>query len=334
MRTLVLAAVVAVTVVAHVPAQCPDYSHGTASAGIGKFNGGEEARLVYVDCLSEIAFIDAKFGKPGQTTPLDGLPLTLSIFDDPNDDMNPADAVPVAVIPVPGGVTGGNTGVWQHYDLFAIAGITVPTTGGMFVGVGVAYGPGAAPGSIEFNNNAYPHTQWLASDQGGTLDYAVMSNNQLLDVSTGPGFPPGTWIIRVEGGAGYRAFGAGCAGSNGTPTLTGVSAAPPVLGQSALLTVSNLPIPATPTVIALGFDRLATPLDLGAIGMTGCTFDIDLLLTTPLVSSAGTSGWSAMVPMDTSVAGRSVFAQVATLDAPANPFGITTSNAVQVILGR
>lgn len=320
--------------VAHAAAQCPDYSSGQISAGIGKFNGGDEARLVYVDCLDSIAFIDAKFGNPGASTPLDGLPLTLAVYDDPTDDKHPGDAALVASVQVPGGVTGAHTDVWQRYDLIALTGAPIPTTGGMFVAVGVTYPAGGQPASIEFFNNAFPQTQWLMTDNGGTLDYNTPSNNRLLDVSTGPGFPPGTWIVRAEGNAEHHSFGSGCSGTNGTPSVQGVPAALPVLGQAMALMIINLPDPARPAVLGIGFSRLATPLDLSVIGMTGCSLDIDLQLSTPLTPAGGIATWGVSIPAVPALAGAVLYSQASAIDPGANAFGATTSNALRTTIGR
>ena len=117
MRSSTAAAILAFVVAASAPAQCPYYSSGSISAGLSRAQGGEDVRLVYVDCVTSIGLIDAKFGTTSGSTNLNGMPLTIAVYDDPNDDRDPHDAVLVVSASIPGGVTGGNTGQWQRYDL-------------------------------------------------------------------------------------------------------------------------------------------------------------------------------------------------------------------------
>lgn len=318
-------------------AQCPYYNDGTTSAGLSRFGGGEDARLVYVDCLPSIGAVKAKFGTPTGSSALDGLPLTIAVYDDPTDDRDPSDAVLVARASVPGGVTGGNTGRWQTYDLNALLGAPVPTTGGMWVAVGVTYPAGTSPGpgSIEFGNNIAPGTQWLATDSGAGIDYANIQFNSLVDIQTGPGFPPGSWVIQVESGADYRTFGNGCAGSNGTPTLAGGTILP-VLGQVALFQATNLPDPSSGDLLAIGFERLDPTVDLGALTTgraNGCVLQVQPLVTVSLNTSNGAALYGVPLPSNPSVVGVSLLGQVVSSDALANRSGLTVSNGLRAVIG-
>ncbi|MCB9879782.1 MAG: hypothetical protein H6835_19500 [Planctomycetes bacterium] len=331
------AIVATLTLVTAAAAQCPYYSNGAISAGLSRFNGGEDARLVYVDCLSSIGLIDAKFGTSGGATNLDGLPLTLAIYDDPTDDSDPHDAVLVAQVSVPGGVTGGNTGEWQRYDLNNLLGAPVAATGGMWVAVGVTYPAGSSPGpgSIEFFNNIAPGTQWLATDNGSSgIDYSNIGIHSLVDIQTGPGFPPGSWVIRVESGAEYRDFGAGCPGSNGTPTLAG-GAVLPSLNQAIVLDASNLA--GIADIAVLGQQQIDPALDLGTIfgpGAVGCQAVVFPLSIGLLATTGGISSIGLPVPNDLGLVGASILAQVVSLDPAANAAGWTSSNGVRAVIGH
>ncbi|HEX5054241.1 MAG TPA: hypothetical protein VFZ65_20855 [Planctomycetota bacterium] len=336
MRTTTAAA--ALVLAATATAQCPYYASGTISAGLSRAGGGEDARLVYVDCLSSIGVVYAKFGTTNGSTNLNGRPLTIAIYDDPTNDLDPHDAVLVAQTAVPGGVTGGNTGQWQRYDLNALLGAPVPATGGMWVAVGVTY-PAATspgPGSIEFFNNIAPGTQWLATDSGGVgIDYSNLSGNQLVDIQTGPGFPPGSWVILVESGAEYRSFGSGCPGSNGTPTLTGGSVLP-VLGQIVLFDAVNLPNPSLIDLMVLGQGLLSPAIDLGLVfgsAPVGCTVAVQPIVLAQLTTVSGNASLGIPVPLATNLVGESVLGQVVSLDPTANAAGWTSSNGVRAVLG-
>ena len=324
---------------ASLAAQCPYYSDGTISAGLSRFNGGTDARLVYVDCLASIGLIEAKFGTSGGSTSLDGLPLTIAILNDPTNDLDPSDATFVTEVSIAGGVTGGNTGQWQRYDLQALLGATVPTTGGMLIAVSVTYPANTSPGpgSIEFFNNVAPGTQWLATDNGGLgIDFHNLAGTaSLVDIQTGPGFPPGSWVIRVESGAEYRSFGAGCPGSNGTPTLAG-GALLPIPGQVMLLDASNLPNPSIADLLVLGNDLLTTTIDLGNVfgtGAVGCEAIVQPLVLDTLANTGGTASFALSIPNAASLVGYSLLAQVVSVDPTANAVGWTVSNGVRTVIG-
>ena len=335
-RFLTIALGVSLTAAAAV-AQCPYYSSGSISAGLSRFNGGEDARLVYVDCLATLGFVDVKFGTTSGSTNLDGLPLVIAVYDDPTDDMNPVDAVLVVQATVLGGVTGGNTGQWQRYDFTTLFNGAIPATGGMWVAVGVTYPAGTSPGpgSIEFFNNSAPGTQWLATDSGGAgLNYAAIGSSALVDIQTGPGFPPGSWVIRVESGAEYRSFGAGCAGSNGIPTLAGDPSLP-LPGFAVIMNATNLA--GIVDLAVLGTDRLGPALDLGLVfgaAPVGCTVDVQPLVINTMATTAGTASIVIGIPTGTALIGTSVFGQIVSLDPTANSVGWTSSNGLQAVIGN
>lgn len=335
MRSFTAAAFALATAAA---AQCPYYANGPVSAGLSRFGGGEDLRLVYVDCLPSIGVVSAKFGNNSNNPNLNGMPLTIAVFDDPNDDSNPNDAVLIAQVAIVGGVTGGNTGQWQQYDLRALLGSVVPTTGGMFVGVGVRYpantNPG--PGSIEFFNNIAPGTQWLCTDSGNSgITYSNIGGHMLVDIQTGPGFPPGSWVIQVESGADYRPFGSGCAGSNGTPTLAGGPVTPSP-GLAIVYAASNLPNPGVADFILIGFSAANPAIDLGAAILgapNGCVARINPLVTALLGNAGGVATHAIGIPITPDFVGISVLGQTVSFDPPANAAGVTVSNGLRAVIG-
>lgn len=321
-------------------AQCPYYSNGTVSAGLSRAGGGEDARLVYVDCLATIGLVRAKFGSATAGSALNGMPLTIAVYDDPNDDHNPVDAVLVQMATVPGGVTGGGTNQWQTYDLASLFQGAVPTTGGMWVAVGVAYPSGTSPGpgSIEFFNNVAPGTQWMAtSATAGTINYGQLSGHQLVDIQTGPGFPPGSWVIAVESGAECRPYGNGCNGSNGVLSLAGDPQFPPRLGLPAILSAQHLPLGPALAGALLGLLPQAPALDLGTLfgpGPVGCLLHVQVLDFGILTASGGAASYPLLVPNNPALVGLSVLAQALAVDSGANAAGLTSSNGLRVVLGH
>lgn len=136
-------------------------------------------------------------------------------------------------------------------------------------------------------------------------------------------------------GAYYATFGQGCQGTHGVPTLT-LANGSPVIGQTVAVTVSNLP-PTQPAAMIVGFSRidwLGTPLpaSLAPVGMTGCTLHVSIDLITAVVNWSGYGAWAITIPNVPQLVGRLFFNQVAVLDLPANPFGMTVSNAGEALI--
>jgi hypothetical protein len=125
-------------------------------------------------------------------------------------------------------------------------------------------------------------------------------------------------------------FGAGCAGTNGTPALS-VNASPR-LGQSWTVTVSN----ANPTLniglLAFGFATFPG-IDLGPVlGMPGCfAFTTPDVVTSVLTGAAGSFSWTW--PSVSGAVGDRFHAQALCLDPTVNAFGFTISNALTATVG-
>lgn len=124
-----------------------------------------------------------------------------------------------------------------------------------------------------------------------------------------------TWQL---GGA---TFGIGCAGTNGVPTLTANAA---VIGQTLQMNITGLEPSINLGFLALGTSRVGG-VDLGFLGAPGCLAYTtpDLLLS--VVGAAGTANftWPVSGPL-----GAWLFTQGLVFDPTANPFGLTTSNAL------
>jgi hypothetical protein len=146
--------------------------------------------------------------------------------------------------------------------------------------------------------------------------------------SNRPPFLPDHWEYGPVHPAGYSAFGAGCAGTAGTPTLSTVGL--PWLGDTLGIVLNALPSGA-PALVELGLSDtawagLALPLGLGAIGMPGCA----LLVSPDDWCSATTSGTTAVcpipIPLDVGLLGARFFNQGVVLDPGANALGLTVTN--------
>ena len=143
-----------------------------------------------------------------------------------------------------------------------------------------------------------------------------------------------TWEFQLPPGASFTTYGAGCLGSRGVPTIAPSFGSLPRVGQTFSVAVTNLALQAW-TFMFLGtsdtsYGPLTLPLSLGFIGAPGCSLlasGDDLGLVTNVL---GTGLWQWPVP---NAPGFSFYTQAFSFDAPANPLGITTSNAGHGVIG-
>jgi hypothetical protein len=122
---------------------------------------------------------------------------------------------------------------------------------------------------------------------------------------------------------GTGVYGSGCAGSNGTPTLTPLSA--PQTGQPWSVNIGNLAPTFSLAFLVFGFTQLPG-LDLGPLlGMPGCASYCtpDLLLS---VSGGGGTAGFTWNPVSGPIGGA-FYCQALCFDPGANSFGFTMSNA-------
>lgn len=134
-------------------------------------------------------------------------------------------------------------------------------------------------------------------------------------------------------------LGAGCQGSAGVPLLDAIDDRRPWTGTTLNLRVGG--VPTSPGSCAFGFvgfsDRryrdLLLPLDLGPIGMPGCTLFTSLDIGYGLTANGGWAPFDIVVPDDPTSLGLRFFAQAAVLDPTANVFGLVLSNAIVGTIG-
>lgn len=183
----------------------------------------------------------------------------------------------------------------------------------------------------EFDGNGWQ--EWPSAFFNGTelagLAYDVGHENLVRFGGLGSlsGWPDGaTWLY----GAFTTTYGQGCAGSNGVPLLQSTTI--PMLGFTWHLQLSNL-VPTVPfAVVVLGLTN-QPGISLAPIGMPGCSAFVspDLFVALP---AAGQAQFATHVPANPGLFLAHVFAQGLSLDAAANPAGLTVSNAVQAVLGH
>ncbi|MHC5066857.1 MAG: CARDB domain-containing protein, partial [Planctomycetota bacterium] len=133
-------------------------------------------------------------------------------------------------------------------------------------------------------------------------------------------------------------FGTGCAGSTGTPILAPQLRELPQIGWEFGVEILSGP----PTGFAVGilgtFDTpipggLRPPVDLAILGMPGCTLYTGIQRQFGLLFSGGRATWSIDLPWDVSFLGYTFYQQGLVLDPGANALGLTTTNALQCVIG-
>lgn len=149
-----------------------------------------------------------------------------------------------------------------------------------------------------------------------------------------------TWVYRVLPAANYLPFGKGCPGSAGTPLLEPdpLWATRPWLGATFGLVVRNAPSGTLAPLVLFGASRTAwpplqLPLDLGPVGMPGCTLLASGEFALPTLRSGPDPSVALAIPFDPALLGGLFFNQAVVVDPGANPAGLTFSNAGQATIG-
>jgi hypothetical protein len=142
-----------------------------------------------------------------------------------------------------------------------------------------------------------------------------------------------TWLY----GASSRVFGAGCAGSNGVPSLAAADA--PRIGQNFTLTAGNLRVASPFAFLVIGLDDQtsplgALPLSLAPFGMAGCSLLVSADASLLVPATAGAATIVQALPNDLGLVGVNLFHQVASIDPSANAGGLAVSNAHHGVVGN
>lgn len=131
----------------------------------------------------------------------------------------------------------------------------------------------------------------------------------------------------------FANFGAGCAGSAGTPAISS-TAGLPWRGDQITVSLENLP-PGNVTALALGVSSsqwgpVPLPLSLGSLA-PGCTVLASQELVVPLANPTGTASLSMTVP-SAAGPGSSFYLQGIVID-PVNLINVTLSDAAHATIG-
>ncbi len=147
---------------------------------------------------------------------------------------------------------------------------------------------------------------------------------------------PETWRYAVTQPASFMTSGTGCAGT--LPTAPSVTTGDrPWLGE--VFTVDVSPVPAnTIGLMVSGLSDTTSglgplPASLAAIGMPGCTLQVDPVLIDAFLAIGSTATWSLAIQNTATLLGAQFFSQGAALDVGANALGLITANHAAIVIG-
>jgi hypothetical protein len=245
--------------------------------------------------------------------------------------------------------------------LQVITGLSISYDGSVAILTGAGANGGAMRIDMDFAN---PHlstgTQIMPGNPGmdhlwsvalsPTLDRAAMTRNAsdgsllILDTNSGAilqnvAFPGSdnlytTAFQDASPMATYVEYGAGCAGSLGTPTLSATPGSLPIQGSNFQVEIRNMPIDlAIMTVTLESSFHGGMPLPLPIPSAPGCSLLVSPLVNSVVVGSGGVGTWAWSVPSSPAFFGTMFYNQAFVLDPGANQLGVVTTNAAQGRLG-
>jgi hypothetical protein len=107
----------------------------------------------------------------------------------------------------------------------------------------------------------------------------------------------------------------------------------PALGTTCTLETDNVPASSLLGLTILGFAPYQPGIDLTVIGMPGCFLYVPLDVLQIFFPVAGIGSASIGIPSNTSLIGFHLYSQGAAWVAGVNPFGMISSNALDLRLG-
>lgn len=181
----------------------------------------------------------------------------------------------------------------------------------------------AAAGLVELRAQIPDPAAWSSVSYPGDQCDAINDVGQVLALGTRADGSHHALLLTPQHFA--APAGPGCAGALGVADLRALSA--PRRGGTFHLRVDGLPLD---VAVMLAGAPITPGLDLGPLGLPGCTLRAAADSATLLLGAANAAVWSAAVPDDPALVGVTVHCQALVPDPAANPFGASLSRAVAV----
>jgi hypothetical protein len=146
-----------------------------------------------------------------------------------------------------------------------------------------------------------------------------------------------TWEYGPTHTAAMSPLGSGCPGSTGIPELTTTQDRLPWIGTPLPLQLTRVPS-ITMAILFIGaynstWNGVPLPLDLGTMGMPGCSLWVSGEILVPVAIAGGRGTATIPIPLDTALLSGRFFSQGFVIDPSANSVGISTSQGIACRFG-
>lgn len=168
------------------------YDDGSAENALGLVNGGQTCWIHWFDALptgAEICGVSTAFGCSAGGLPTAGTPAKVYVWNDPNNDGDPSDAVLLyqedTVVTSPG--------TNQFHDVVFD---TMTMTNGFFIGVMCGHDSGIYPAPLDESTTSSGHA-WLVGDSANNFNPNDLSDNSLPPFELSSNGYNGNWLLRT-----------------------------------------------------------------------------------------------------------------------------------------
>jgi len=192
---------------------CAPHDDGTTENSVGLTAGGAMGWLVGYGAVGQtntVSDIQTCVGTPLFPGGASAGPITLAVFDDPNDDGDPSDCILITSFTGTVLQSSVDTDVLQTFTLPS----PVSATGVFFVGAFQTHAAGQFPAPLDQSGgggsvcSAAP--EWLVGDTSGTINLNTLTANNVPPQSNASVGLPGNWLLRIT-----------CSSAPGTPYCFG-----------------------------------------------------------------------------------------------------------------
>lgn len=230
-------------------------------------------------------------------------------------------------------------------------GMRFPASAGLSFVQGISWTGLRDDGAVEWSDGTTFPNPWgvyVVQIASSTVFAARRSDGRIVNLSPAglgdavPTLEPGTsyldlassdnrdFTARVGPTCTYVGIVPGCAGSR--PAARLVPRDTPRIGRTLKVTLFDLPNDIA--VLGMSFQRLPAPVDLGFLGMPGCSLAISPDAVLGIVGQSGKAKWQLPIPDQPSLVGVRFYNQAIVLDVGAgNPFGAVMSDAMEGVVG-
>jgi hypothetical protein len=179
---------------------------GTAEDAVGFGNGAQNFQSVWINQFAvipgqtTITSLDIAWGTPNFIEFIDGTPVTIGIWSDPNGDGQPFDSVLLGQ--VSGTIQNAGTDTFVNYTFSPAVVLPVGATS-FFVGdlTPMNNGPEHFFQGIDQNSTFFRQSWVVANGSGADVDINNLGNNDFIGIIDDFGIP-GNWLIRANAGTG------------------------------------------------------------------------------------------------------------------------------------